>query len=194
MIFEDQYGVGDVIDLGDVGGIVESVSLRVTRMRDVDGTVWYVRNGEILRVGNQSQNWARSVLDISVGYGEDLARVRRVLSEVAHDLWEDETFRPLIIEEPEVWGVESLDTEAVVVRVALKTVPLEQWRIVARDARADQDALRRRGHRDPVPPARRLAPRRRAGPATTRTPTAARRRTEVLRPVRGLSPPGTMTP
>jgi small conductance mechanosensitive channel len=135
MIFEDQYGVGDVITFGDVGGVVESVGLRVTRMRDVEGTVWYVRNGEILRVGNQSQNWARSVLDVSVGYQEDLAKVRRVLTEVAHEMWEDETYRPLIIEEPEVWGVESLGADAVLVRVALKTVPLEQWK-VSREMRA----------------------------------------------------------
>ena len=135
MIFEDQYGVGDVITFGDIGGVVESVGLRVTRMRDVEGTVWYVRNGEILRVGNQSQNWARSVLDISVGYHEDLDRVRRVLTEIAHEMWEDEAYRRLILEEPEVWGVESLGTDAVLVRVALKTVPLEQWK-VSREMRA----------------------------------------------------------
>ena len=68
MIFEDQYGVGDVVDLGEASGTVEAVSLRVTRLRDVNGTVWYVRNGEILRVGNMSQNWARTVLDVTVGY------------------------------------------------------------------------------------------------------------------------------
>ena len=72
MIFEDQYGVGDVVDLGEASGTVEAVSLRVTRLRDVNGTVWYVRNGEILRVGNMSQNWARTVLDVTVGYTEDL--------------------------------------------------------------------------------------------------------------------------
>ena len=129
MIFEDQYGVGDTIDLGEVAGTVEAVTLRVTRLRDVDGTVWYVRNGEILRVGNQSQNWARSVVDIAVGYKEDVARVRRILQEVAHDLWEDEQFRDLVIEEPEVWGVQSLGPDSVVVRVTLKTMPQEQWRV-----------------------------------------------------------------
>jgi small-conductance mechanosensitive channel len=129
MIFEDQYGVGDVVNLGEASGVVEAVSLRVTRLRDVEGTVWYVRNGEILRVGNQSQNWARSVVDIAVGYKEDIARVRRILQEVAHDLWEDETYRNLIIEEPEVWGVQSLGPESVVVRVTLKTMPQEQWRV-----------------------------------------------------------------
>ena len=79
MIFEDQLGVGDVVDLGEASGTVEAVSLRVTRLRDVNGTVWYVRNGEILRVGNQSQNWARAVLDVTVPYREDVARVRSVL-------------------------------------------------------------------------------------------------------------------
>ena len=127
MIFEDQYGVGDVVDLGEASGTVEAVSLRVTRLRDVNGTVWYVRNGEILRVGNMSQNWARTVLDVTVGYTEDLTKVRRVLEEVAHDLWEDEDFTGLIIEQPEVWGVESLGVDGIVVRVTLKTAPMEQW-------------------------------------------------------------------
>jgi moderate conductance mechanosensitive channel len=129
MIFEDQYGVGDTVNLGEASGTVEAVSLRVTRLRDVDGTVWYVRNGEILRVGNQSQNWARSVLDIAVGYKEDVTRVRRILKEVAHDLWEDEDFHDLIIEEPEVWGVQSLGPDSVVVRVTLKTMPQQQWNV-----------------------------------------------------------------
>jgi small conductance mechanosensitive channel len=127
MIFEDQYGVGDVVDLGEASGTIEAVSLRVTRLRDVNGTVWYVRNGEVLRVGNMSQNWARTVLDVTVGYTEDLVHVRRVLEEVAHDLWEDEDFRGLIIEQPEVWGVESLGVDGIVMRVTLKTAPMEQW-------------------------------------------------------------------
>ncbi|MFC6288271.1 mechanosensitive ion channel family protein [Nocardioides sp. GCM10027113] len=134
MIFEDQYGVGDVVDLGEAIGTVEAVSLRVTRLRDVNGTVWYVRNGEIMRVGNMSQNWSRTVLDISVGYGEDLARVKRVLQDVAHDLWEDEDYKGIVIEEPEVWGVEQLAADGVTVRVTLKTAPLEQW-AVAREMR-----------------------------------------------------------
>jgi small conductance mechanosensitive channel len=134
MIFEDQYGVGDVVDLGEASGTVEAVSLRVTRLRDVNGTVWYVRNGEILRVGNMSQNWARSVLDVNVSFHEDLVKVRRVLRDVAHDLWEDDDFKGQIIEEPEVWGVESITPEGVVVRVTLKTAPMEQWGI-AREMR-----------------------------------------------------------
>ena len=140
MIFEDQYGVGDVVDVGEATGTVEAVSLRVTRLRDVNGTVWYVRNGEILRVGNMSQNWARTVLDVTVGYGEDLVRVRRVLQEVAHDLWEDEEFEGLVIEEPEVWGVESMTVDGIVVRVTLKTAPMEQWAV----ARAMRERIKAR--------------------------------------------------
>jgi small conductance mechanosensitive channel len=140
MIVEDQYGVGDVVDLGEASGTVEAVSLRVTRLRDVNGTVWYVRNGEILRVGNMSQNWARTVLDVTVGYDEDLLRVRQVLQEVAHDLWDDEDFRGLVIEEPEVWGVESLGIEGIVVRVTLKTAPMEQWGV----ARAMRERIKAR--------------------------------------------------
>jgi small conductance mechanosensitive channel len=135
MMVEDQYGVGDAVDLGEAVGTVENVGLRVTRVRDVNGTVWYVRNGEILRVGNQSQNWARTVLDVKVGYDQDLVKVREVLQDVAHGLWEDEEYHNIIIEEPEVWGVQDLGPDWVVVRVTLKTAPMEQWG-VAREMRA----------------------------------------------------------
>jgi small conductance mechanosensitive channel len=134
MIFEDQYGVGDAVDLGEAGGTVEAVGLRVTRLRDVEGTVWYVRNGEIIRVGNQSQNWARTVLDIPVALDQDLHKVQQVLRDVAHDLWDDEDYKHQIIEEPEVWGIQDLTPNWITVRVVLKTAPLEQW-AVAREMR-----------------------------------------------------------
>jgi small conductance mechanosensitive channel len=134
MIFEDQYGVGDVVDLGEATGTVEAVSLRVTRLRDLDGTVWYVPNGEILRVGNKSQNWSRAVVDVGVGYDEDIARAKRVLAEVARELWEDEEYRSVIIEQPEVTGVEALTPDAITLRVLVKTAPMEQWAI-ARELR-----------------------------------------------------------
>ncbi|WP_332665205.1 mechanosensitive ion channel family protein [Aeromicrobium sp.] len=134
MILEDQYGVGDVVDLGEAVGTVEAVGLRVTRLRDVNGTVWYVRNGEILRVGNQSQNWARTVLDITVDYEADLDHVQAILKEEATAMYEDEEFHDVIIEQPEVWGVERFDKDGAVVRVVLKTAPLQQW-LVARAMR-----------------------------------------------------------
>jgi moderate conductance mechanosensitive channel len=136
LLFEDQYGVGDVVDMGEgLTGTIEAVSLRVTRLRDTNGTVWYVRNGELYRVGNMSQNWARTVLDVQVSAREDLARVRSVLTEVTHDLWQDDEFDGIIIEEPEIWGIEAMTPDAITLRVAIKTAPMEQWR-VARVLRA----------------------------------------------------------
>ncbi|UPK76390.1 mechanosensitive ion channel family protein [Nocardioidaceae bacterium SCSIO 66511] len=134
MMIEDQYGVGDEVDLGDAVGTVEAVSLRMTRVRDVNGTVWYVRNGQIMRVGNSSQNWARTVLDVRVSYTEDLRQVREVLHDVAKALWQDPDWGGYVLEEPEVWGVERWDPDAIVLRVVLKTAPLKQWG-VAREMR-----------------------------------------------------------
>jgi small conductance mechanosensitive channel len=134
MIIEDQYGVGDNIEINGVSGTVEAVTLRITRLRALDGTVWYVPNGEIHTVGNRSQNWARAVIDVGVGYNEDLNRVQRVLREVSHDLWVDEEFKGQIIEEPEVTGVEALAADAITLRVLIKTLPLKQWAI-AREMR-----------------------------------------------------------
>jgi moderate conductance mechanosensitive channel len=151
MLFEDQYGIGDVVDLGEATGTVEAVTLRITRLRDVNGTVWYVRNGEILRVGNMSQNWARTVLDVSVGYGEDLPRVRHILEQACHEMWETPEFRELVLEEPEVWGVERMDPDAVVVRVAIKTVPLEQWTVARQLREHIKERFAREGIEIPFP-------------------------------------------
>ena len=134
MLVEDQYGVGDVVDLGDASGVVEAVGLRVTRVRDVDGTVWYIRNGEVLRVGNRSQGWARAVMDVGIAYGEDVARAEDLLLDVAKKLKDDEQFGALVLEEPEMWGVESVTADGVVLRLVVKTQPLQQW-AVARELR-----------------------------------------------------------
>ncbi len=151
MILEDQYGVGDSVNLGMASGIVEAVGLRVTRIRDVNGTVWYVRNGEILAVGNMSQNWARTVLDIPVAFSENLARIRELLRDVAHDLWEDPEYRGDILEEPEVWGVERWDPDAVVVRVVLKTAPLQQWSVAREMRERIKDRFDAEGVEIPLP-------------------------------------------
>ncbi|MEO7980571.1 MAG: mechanosensitive ion channel family protein [Sporichthyaceae bacterium] len=129
MILEDQYGVGDVIDAGEASGVVEAVGLRVTRLRDVSGVVWYLRNGEIPRVGNMSQGWARAVLDIGVAYHEDVARVRELILDTAQELYADEDYRDLVLDEPEVWGVEALEHDAIVIRLVAKTKPLQQWAV-----------------------------------------------------------------
>jgi small-conductance mechanosensitive channel len=125
MIFEDQYGVGDVIDTGLATGTVIEVGLRVTKLRDVDGEIWYVRNGSIERVGNQSQGWSRAVVDVPVHYGADVGRVHEVLSVMAEELYQDATWRPRLLDEqpPQVMGIENLDGGAVVMRVQARTAP-----------------------------------------------------------------------
>ncbi len=134
MLIEDQYGVGDIIDMGEASGTVEDVGLRVTRLRAVDGVVWYVRNGEIIRIGNMSQGWSRALLDVGVGYGEDVSRVRTVLGQVAGELATDADWKDLLLEEPQVLGLEDLAADSVVVRLWVKTQPGEQWG-VARELR-----------------------------------------------------------
>ena len=134
MILEDQYGVGDAIDVGAASGIVEAVGLRTTRLRSVDGTVWHVRNGEVLRVGNMSQGWSRALLDVSVAYGTDTDHAARIIKSVADEVWRDEEFSAVVMEEPEVWGVENLGIDGIVIRLVVKTAPLEQWS-VARELR-----------------------------------------------------------
>ena len=130
MLVEDQYGVGDVVDLGVASGTVEGMSLRTTRVRGVDGTVWHVPNGEIRRVGNKSQQWARALLDIAVAYECDPERAIEVIRGAAHDMWEDPAYRhAVILEEPEVWGVEQLGADGVVIRLVVKTKPLEQFKL-----------------------------------------------------------------
>ena len=134
MLLEDQYGVGDVIDMGEATGTVEAVGLRVTRLRSVDGTVWYVRNGEVVRVGNSSHGWARTVLDVRIAYDEDIARVERLLTDLVTEFAADPEWERYVLEEPEVWGVENLAADSVVLRVVVKTQPLQQWKI-ARELR-----------------------------------------------------------
>jgi small-conductance mechanosensitive channel len=129
MIFEDQYGVGDIVDVGPATGTIEAVGLRVTRLRDVAGTVWYVRNGEILRVGNTSQAWARAVIDVPLAYSADLVKAQQLMLEEAGKLREEQEFSALIIDEPELWGVEAFTNEAVVVRLVVTTQPLQQWAV-----------------------------------------------------------------
>lgn len=147
MIAEDQYGVGDVVDLGQASGVVEAVGLRVTQLRDTDGTVWYLRNGEVLRVGNKSQGWARAVLDIGVAHDAEVARAQQALLDVAREVQSDPAFEGVVLEDPEVWGIESMDAVGVVLRLVVKTQPLQQWR-VARELRLriktrfDADGLR----------------------------------------------------
>ena len=146
MILEDQYGVGDLIDTGEAVGTVEEVGLRVTRLRDACGVVWYVRNGEILRVGNHSQGWSTAIVDVSVAYNEDIPSVQEVIRETADAMAEDEAWREQILEDPVVAGVESVTSAAVTIRVIVKCTLNDHFARAARAARAHQGGLRPRGH------------------------------------------------
>jgi small conductance mechanosensitive channel len=153
MIFEDQIGVGDVIDAGVAIGTVEAVTLRTTKLRDVEGVVWYVPNGEMHRVGNKTQQWSRAVLDIPIGYDADIDQAQQVIKDTALEMAQDERWRDRILSEPEVWGVESLALDSVVIRLVVKTAPLEQWS-VGRELRARiKSALDAAGIASPRPPA-----------------------------------------
>ena len=138
MLVEDQYGVGDVITVGDATGTVETVTLRITRLRSVNGIVWHIRNGAIEKVGNESQGWARAVLDFPVPYTADLTTIRALLADAAESMWNEPAWRAVMIEKPEVWGAQRVDMtppSTVAMRVVAKTAPLRQWE-VEREMRA----------------------------------------------------------
>jgi len=126
MLLEDQYGVGDVIDAGLATGTVEAVTLRTTRLRDQDGTVWHIRNGEIDRVGNKSQGWARALLDVPLELQADIPGARALALQVAGDLRADPAFADKILGDPEVAGLESVAPDGLLLRMTMRTVPLEQ--------------------------------------------------------------------
>ncbi len=130
ILIEDQYGVGDVIDLGDAVGAVEAVNLRTTRLRAVNGTVWHVPNGEIQRVGNKSQQWARALLDIVIAHHSDVDRALAILKEAADEVAGRPDLATDVLEEAEVWGVEDLSPIGVTLRLVVKTLPGSQWRVM----------------------------------------------------------------
>lgn len=121
IVAEDQVGIGDVVDLGLATGVVEYVSVRVTHVRDVNGTLWYVRNGEITRIGNMSQGWSRVIIDLAVPVHADLDAVEKAMLDAAKQLAKDPKWRTRILEQPEIWGLESISGDALVIRLVLKT-------------------------------------------------------------------------
>lgn len=123
IVVEDQFGVGDFVDLGTATGVVESIRLRVTQVRDAEGTVWYVRNGEILRVGNQSQGWSRIILDLPLAYNSDLDKAKKVLEAAALKLAEIPALKTGLIGKPEIWGIQALAGEEVVFRLVQQVRP-----------------------------------------------------------------------
>lgn len=129
MLLEDQYGVGDVVDVGDAIGTVESVGLRVTTIRDIDGTLWYCRNGEILRVGNMSQGHAVAVVDVPVAPTANVDRAQQVAFRAVLDTVERDDLAAFILEKPELLGVNSVTAGAVTLRLTVRVRAGKQWAV-----------------------------------------------------------------
>jgi small conductance mechanosensitive channel len=146
ILVEDRYGVGDIIDAGPPAvGTVERVTLRSTRLRDVNGTVWHVANGEILRVGNKSQSWSRAVVDVVVAPEADIDRACELLGEVGSELRADPAWAEVITGEPDVFGVHLMDPMGVTLRVVCDTVPASQWQVEREYRRRVLKAYEREG-------------------------------------------------
>ena len=138
MLFEDQYGVGDTITVGDVSGTVEAVALRITKVRDSSGTLWYVRNGEILRVGNRTQGWARATVEVGLAVDADLEQARAALTRAGARLTADPVLSTYLQETPRVVGIETLSAAGVTLNIEVRTNPSMQWDV----ARALREAVR----------------------------------------------------
>jgi moderate conductance mechanosensitive channel len=129
MLVEDQYGVGDWIQIDDRIGQVERVGLRSTAFRDMDGIVWHVLNGEVLRVGNLSQHWSRSTLDVPVALDADVPTAKAIIHKVATELAADPVWGDDIIGPPEIWGVQEFGPHGLAIRVVTPTKPMANWDI-----------------------------------------------------------------
>jgi small conductance mechanosensitive channel len=150
MIIEDQYGVGDVVDTGEAIGTVENVSLRVTQLRDADGVTWYVRNGEIVRIGNRSQGWSTAIVDIPIAYDENVERAQRLIREVVSALDHEAPWDEKLLQEPDVVGVESITGGAITIRVIAKCVAQEHFGVQREIRERVKLAFDREGVRSPA--------------------------------------------
>ena len=169
LVTEDQFGVGDIVDLGPATGTVEEVGLRITRVRDSSGVVWYVRNGEILRVGNRSQGWTMAVVDFLVAYDADLEKVRSLIEQVGADMDGDPAYDGILFGTPTYVGVESVSVDGVLVRVTAKAAPGKQAQAAREILERVKATFDRAGIRLPMiaPPPTAAHPN---PPATPRTP------------------------
>ncbi len=152
ILFEDQYGVGDIIEINQTAsGTVETLTLRVTGLRALDGTLHYISNGNITHVANRSKDWARAIVDVGVAYREEPAKVRRVLDAVATEAKEDEFLGKILYSTPNVMGVETLGEYEVVWRLSADTKPGRQWEAARTLREKIQVAFEREGVEIPFP-------------------------------------------
>ena len=129
MLLEDQYGVGDIVDVGQASGTVETVGLRITTLRDVNGTLWYVRNGEVVRVGNKSQGFAVAVVDVPVAHGTDVAETSATAAQVAQDRVEQPDIADAVLEPVQTLGIESVTAEKLTLRLTVRVQPGRQFAV-----------------------------------------------------------------
>jgi small-conductance mechanosensitive channel len=129
LLIENQYTVGDTVELKGVVGTVEAMTLRVTFVRDLYGTVHIIPNGEIRIVANRSRDWSRAIVDVGITYEEDVETSLSSLQEIGTGLAEDPSIAPLLLEIPQVTGVEGLEDWAVRLRIMVKTEPGAHWEV-----------------------------------------------------------------
>ncbi|MEB3829976.1 mechanosensitive ion channel family protein [Phormidium sp. CCY1219] len=129
ILFEDQFAVGDVIVVGDVGGLVENMNLRITQLRNGEGRLITIPNGAIAIVQNLSKEWARVDLTIEVSYDSNVDKVLAVLQELADDIYSQRQWREKIIDRPEVLGIDDIDHAGILIRIWIKTKPLQHWSV-----------------------------------------------------------------
>jgi small conductance mechanosensitive channel len=151
MLLENQYKIGDVVALGDVAGVVERITLRLTVLRDLEGKVHFVPNGTVQRVTNMTKGWARAVIEVGVAYKEDIDRVIETLREIGRELERDPVFGPKLVDKTEVPGLERFEESALTVRMLLKTRPGEQWAVAREARRRIKAAFDARGIEIPFP-------------------------------------------
>jgi len=151
ILLEDQFAVGDAIQVGNIGGGVEKMTLRATFLRDLEGTLHVIPNGEMRIVSNRTRGWSRVKLDLGVAYEEDIGSVIAALGKIGHDFYQDEAFAPLLLEEPTVTGVEALGDWAVTIRIMVKTKPGKQWDVARELRRRIKESFEREGIEMPYP-------------------------------------------
>lgn len=150
MIIEDQYGVGDVVDTGDVIGTVEEVTLRITKVRDYDGVIWYIRNGEILRVANKTQGWNTAWVDFPVAYNANPAKTIEVLEDTCREVYADPAWEPKMLEQPVVLGVGEVENGTMTVKVMATCLPETHWGVKRRLLEVGMRRLREAGIPGPI--------------------------------------------
>lgn len=151
MLFENQFDVGDVVEIGGVSGVVERLTLRVVAVRDLRGVLHVIPNGSISQVSNMTSDWSRAVVDVGIAYDADVDHAIAALKEIADALWNDESWSEKFIEAPAVLGVNELGDSAVVLRVLVKTIPGTQWEVSREIRRRIKIGFDSRGIEIPFP-------------------------------------------